>query len=82
MIIHKFWSIRADHLTGNSEKFVPAVAGILASLLNSGDDFERERTLTNVITQSRNVCICCCIKTKEWREVCDEVIQPYGNVQF
>jgi len=38
MIILKFWSTGADHLTGNSKKFVPAVAGILASLLNSGGD--------------------------------------------
>jgi len=38
MIILKFWSIGADHLTGNSKMFVPAVAGILASLLNSEDD--------------------------------------------
>jgi hypothetical protein len=43
MVILKFWSSGADHLTGNSEKFVPAVAGILTSLLNSGDDFERDK---------------------------------------
>jgi hypothetical protein len=36
MIILKFWSIGADHLTGKYEKFVPAVAGILSSLLKRG----------------------------------------------
>jgi hypothetical protein len=41
MIILKFWSIWAEHLTGNYEKFVPAVAEILASLLNSGDDLRQ-----------------------------------------
>jgi hypothetical protein len=35
MIILKFWSICAGHLTGNSKMFVPALARILAILLNT-----------------------------------------------